>query len=190
MTEEENMSPEKKALLDLANDVIARKHAVFVNQMIVHGDRTVAYQAAYPNASADAAYTGACRLLRDPIISGAIQIGLHEARRHCIEVLKERSAGKMLDLIDKRALLTELANGRIPLVRHTEDSKGQSRTTTITDPIVRLRAIRLDNQLEKQWQEILPALITSRDILPLPTPLPDHPKKSKTPKKLAKTNIL
>ncbi len=156
MSEELNLPPEKQALLDFAEKAITRKHAVFVNQMIVHGDRTIAYQAAYPNASDDAAYTGACRLLSDPIISGAIQVGLHQARQHCIQVLKERSAGKMLDLIEKRALLTELANGRIPLVRHTEDSKGQTSTTTITDPIVRLRAIRLDNELEKQWKRYCP----------------------------------
>lgn len=85
----------------------------------------------------------------------------------------------MLDLIEKRALLTELANGRIPLVRRTEDSKGQTCTTTITDPIVRLRAIRLDNELEKQWEEILPSLMSSQDVLPPPSFLPDPPKKSK-----------
>jgi len=179
MSEELNLPPEKQALLEFAEKAITRKHAVFVNQMIVHGDRTIAYQAAYPNASDDAAYTGACRLLSDPIIAGAIQVGLHQARQHCIQVLKERSAGKMLDLIEKRALLTELANGRIPLVRHTEDSKGQTRTTTITDPIVRLRAIRLDNELEKQWEEILPSLMSSQDVLPPPTFLPDLPQKPK-----------
>lgn len=55
-----------------------RKHKIFIEQLIIHGDQVKAYQAAYPKVSEVTARKNSYRLLQNANISAKVREGVEE----------------------------------------------------------------------------------------------------------------
>lgn len=130
-------------------------HAIFVAEMILHGDRKVAYLTAYPESNYMSARSSACRLLTRPEIACAIRRGLLEARQGVLQLIKEKTAARLADIEEKRAVLAQIIRGELTMEKETTKN-GEAQTVKIkSDPKDRMRAIAIDNKLEEEWNRIV-----------------------------------
>lgn len=130
------------------------KHEIFIREMIAHGNRRLAYLAAYPSSSNGAATTSACRLLSIPYIAHSIQKGLLAAKQLALQSLQEQYSGHMADIIEKRKILARIIRGELVAEKEIVKADGEKqRTRTIADPKDCIRAIMLDNRMEEEWKQ-------------------------------------
>lgn len=140
----------------VAKPALQKKHQVFISEMIAHGNRRLAYQAAYPDCSNNAARTCASRLLANPEIAARIQKGQMQARQLAIDELKEQYKGRITDPEEKRMVLARIIRCEIFSERETTNADGEK--TVVKVPVnIRdlLYAIRLDNAMELEWKQAL-----------------------------------
>lgn len=139
-----------------ARPALQKKHLIFINEMIAHGNRRLAYQAAYPDCSNNAARTCASRLLANPEIAARIQKGQIQARQQAIEELKEQYKGRIADPEEKRTILARIMRGELFTEKETINADGEKTVVKIPVNIKDvLYAIRLDNAMELEWKQAL-----------------------------------
>ncbi len=135
---------------------IQQKHQVFISEMIAHGNRRLAYQAAYPSSSNAAARTSACRLLAMPHIAYSIQKGLLQLRQLSIQSLREQYNGRLTGIEEKRAILAQIIRGELVTEKESTNKKGESLIIKMKNDIKeRIRAIMLDNKMEEEWNQAI-----------------------------------
>jgi hypothetical protein len=124
-----------------------RRQQVFINEMIIHGSRRLAYQKAYPGVKDQTAHTNAYRLLAKPHIAMAIKEGLIQAKKDSLAALKKQFEHNMA-ADEKRAVLNKIIRGEYEVQKVKNGSE-----VVIEKPGIRdvLRAIALDNKMEEEW---------------------------------------
>lgn len=131
------------------------KHEIFICQMIIHGDRQKAYQAAYPGVSSNSAYFAASRLLSLPHIRIRINIAVQQAQEQSRLQLQELIKERMLSHDEKRAHLARIVRGEetvIKTVTHYGKLLQYEKGPSAWDI---LNAITLDCKLEAEEQKML-----------------------------------
>lgn len=92
---------------------LSPKHRVFIQQLLLHNDRIMAYQYAYPNASYASAKSRVCALMQQPAIAAEIDRLLSERRNKTEElhygILQETEN----TLSDLRDLMTSIIKGEL-----------------------------------------------------------------------------
>jgi hypothetical protein len=129
-------------------------HKTFIIEMIKHGDKTLAYQKAYPNCTDDeSARKSAERLLRHhPDIAEEIEEATaqirHQAYTDAYRLYTEQQKTKLLSIMDKREILARIAKCEIKVCRYIKD--GDRYRMLFEDPHPReiMRAIEADGRIE------------------------------------------
>lgn len=132
------------------------KHDIFVREMVQHGDRYIAYRAAYPTASKAAARIGAARLLSKPDIANRIVEARLQARAGLQAAVRRHYDGRLADIEEKRAFLAEVIRGKSVSQIDVRDYRTGMKSTVVKNSLRdRMRAIALDNQLEEEWNKLM-----------------------------------
>lgn len=150
------LTPEQEAELDAWHDrqeIYA--HEVFIDQMVLHGNRRLAYQKAYPNAKDKTARTGAWRLLKDPKIANSIRKKMLDIKQQEIEVLKEQYNKRLADIEEKREILAQIIRGELVAQREVTKNGETQIIKYASDPKERIRAIIIDNRMEEEWRKAI-----------------------------------
>ncbi len=129
-------------------------HQTFIIEMIKHGDKTFAYQKAYPKCTdEESARKSAERLLRHhPDIVTEIEEATAQIRQQAYaeayRLHTEQQKVKLLSIMDKREILTRIAKCEIKVCRYIKD--GDRYRMLFEDPHPReiIRAIEADNRIE------------------------------------------
>ncbi len=129
-------------------------HQTFIIEMIKHGDKTLAYQKAYPKCTdEESARKSAERLLRHhPDIVAEIEEATAQIRQQAYadayRLHTEQQKVKLLSMMDKREILTRIAKCEIKVCRYIKD--GDRYRMLFEDPHPReiIRAIEADNRIE------------------------------------------
>lgn len=143
------------------------RHETFIQEMIAHGNRRVAYLKAYPQSSPAAAYNNACRLLSIPYIRKKIQEAYTATENTVQQQLQQDYGAALADVYEKRVLLARII--KTALQQNETDvtetatktaasaTKRNSLVTASQQPTISqlLRAIVLDTKLEYGWKRKL-----------------------------------
>lgn len=125
------------------------RHQLFIREMITHGNRTKAYQAAYPECTSElSAYKSAGRLLSNPAILDEILQARAAISAEVMAGMKETIEEKCLSMARKRIWLARIMNGEkiFPqFIRRRGKIKLEYKVAT---PAQLLDAIELDTRLE------------------------------------------
>ncbi len=140
---------------------VQQKHQVFINEMIAHGDKLRAYQAAYPNAQGAAARAAAARLIARPHIAQQIQQAQQEAKRKAIDQLQEHTAEvleqELTTIAQKRAILARMMSGQWQTKRYINLRDRVEEVTEDISDYALLRAIELDTKLAQLQEQLTQA---------------------------------
>ena len=123
--------------------------------MVLHGNRRLAYQKAYPAAKDKTARTGAWRLLKDPQIANSIRKKRLQAKQQEIEILREQYNKRLADIEEKRAILAQIIRGELVAQREVTKNGETQIIKYASDPKERIRAIIIDNRMEEEWREAI-----------------------------------
>ncbi|MFN8291609.1 MAG: terminase small subunit [Chitinophagaceae bacterium] len=119
--------------------VANRKHRVFINEMILHNDQLRAYKAAYHGVSDATAAANSYRLLKNAIVSDAIQKGLDEkeevVRRVRLEETERLAREQIVTETQLDAQLSMIAIGKAKVTRKVSafNKEGKLLVSTIED---------------------------------------------------------
>jgi len=126
-------------------------HETFILHMIAHGDRKLAYNAAYPETKNEqAAYNNSCRLLAKPEIKERIEKGILQNQEQNAQLLKEEFGKDLVNMVEKRQQLAAIIRGKVQIIRQVRE---QGATRFIWDGptmLQILKAIKLDNEMEQE----------------------------------------
>jgi hypothetical protein len=128
-----------------------RRHKVFIHEMIAHGNRRVAYLAAYPGVKKRTAYSNAYRLLCDPGIAEAVRRGVLEKQQQAREALKKAYDGRLADIEEKRTVLAQIIRGETLIEREVLKDGKHAIMYEKAQVKEMLRAIMIDNKMEEEW---------------------------------------
>jgi hypothetical protein len=124
----------------------------FIAYMIAHGgDREIAYMLAYPDANRQSAYSSATRLLRNPYIATRIAGHLMEIEKDAVEKCRKLYEKRIADGIEKRELLARIMRGEEKAEKEILKD-GEIVVLKSTSINEKLRAIALDERIERDWQ--------------------------------------
>lgn len=131
-----------------------QKQKDFVLGMLQHGDKLKAYRAAYPNSkNEEAAIKSAERLLRDPQVAREIQSVRDniytEAVQKAYALQVQQSTTKLLSVMKKREILTQIATCEMKVGRYIKDDNGYRQVYEDPRPRDIICAIELDTKLEE-----------------------------------------
>lgn len=132
------------------------QHAIFVTEILKHGDREAAYGKAYPNAKPNSRKPAACRLASRPEIKQVIEEKQSKAIRKGFEAAEaeaaERYKQEFLSITDKRMELADIVRRKARMNRYYKD-EGEIKhiEVTVDNPFAILRAIELDTKLEAEY---------------------------------------
>lgn len=126
---------------------------IFINEMILHGDKVKAYKKAYPKAkSENSAAVNAIRLLKNDNILNAIKSGSDKAEKAAYQSVIKKVARKkkikLLSQIEKREILSEIARGERKIMENSVTKSGEVVTyyrTPNANEII--KAIDTDNKM-------------------------------------------
>jgi hypothetical protein len=124
------------------------RHEKFIEEMIQHGDRVKAFQAAYPDSAS--VYSSAYRLMKNPGIAARIEEGRAELLKQLDEKKDEEYHIKMAAIIKKRALLSRIINGEMKFEKLVKTADGYEPVLVPPTAGEIYRAIELDNKLAKE----------------------------------------
>lgn len=127
-----------------------RRQQIFIEEMIAHGSRRLAYQKAYPGVKDQTAHTNAYRLLAKPHIAIAIKEGLIQAKKDSLAALKKQFEDNIA-ADEKRAVLNRIIRGEYEVQKIKNGSEVVIEKPGIKDV---LRAIALDNKMEEEWLQV------------------------------------
>lgn len=145
---------------------LSPRKQLFIDQVVLHGNHTAAYQTAYPNCTAAAAKSSASRLMADPVIAECITKGRNKARVMIGEFLRQRCLAKFADISEKRSVLTRIIRGDIMVEKEVIDKFGEKQVIKVKPDLdERIRAITADEKLEAKWERQLPQLMNLFNIL-------------------------
>jgi len=86
--------------------------------MIAHGDRKLAYKAAYPETrNEQAAYNNSCRLLAKPEIKERIEKSILQNHEQNAQLLKEEFGNDLVHMMEKRQQLAAIIRGKVQVIR-------------------------------------------------------------------------
>lgn len=130
-------------------------HQTFIIEMIKHGDKTIAYQKAYPKCTdEESARKSAERLLRHhPEVAAEIEEATahirHRAYAEAYRLHTEQQKVPLLSILKKREILTQLATCEMKVGRYVKD--GDTYKLIFEDPRPRdiIKAIEVDTRLEE-----------------------------------------
>lgn len=130
-------------------------HQTFIIEMIKHGDKTLAYQKAYPKCiDSESARKSAERLLRHhPEVAAEIEEATthirHRAYAEAYRLHTEQQKVPLLSILKKREILTQLATCEMKVGRYVKD--GDTYKLIFEDPRPRdiIKAIEVDTRLEE-----------------------------------------
>jgi hypothetical protein len=127
------------------------EYLIFIQGMILHGNKVKAYKQAYPGVNDESARTAANRLLRQPDIWQRIHDITTRAQQKAMEELELEATGmvkqQLLTQQRKREVLAAMVNGEVKCKRYI---KLRDRVELVFDdlnPFAILRAIELDSKL-------------------------------------------
>ncbi|MBL7684109.1 MAG: terminase small subunit [Flavipsychrobacter sp.] len=127
------------------------QHEIFVREMIRHGNRSLAYKAAYPDAKDEALRTAAARLLAKPHIQQAIDAVMQPLREKAIAELEqqatERVKEEICSLQQRREVLAKIILGRMQVKKHIRLKDTIHEVYDDVSPAAVIRAIDLDSKL-------------------------------------------
>ncbi len=170
-------------------------HQTFLIEMLSHGDKLRAYQAAYPSASGEAMRTAANRLLRHRVIAGRLAEVHHRAEARLqqhIQQAAEKEAAQMVSLHEKRLILARMIRGQWKQVKHIKLKDTLHAVENDITPSALLRAIELDCKLATgKYKEPAPPAAKPKPAIAPPLPeatqvpaIPSTPPLIETPGKL------
>lgn len=122
------------------------RHRIFVEELVAHGNRRLAYQKAYPGVKNTTARINACKLLGNPDVARQVQEGLAARKQQELELLKKLYDGRLTTIEEKRAILAKVIRGEM------EEANKQGKPANLKDI---LKAIMIDNKMEEEWKKIL-----------------------------------
>ncbi len=144
-------------------------HQTFLIEMLSHGDKLRAYQAAYPTASGEAMRTAANRLLRHPAIAGKLAEVHHRAEARLqqhIQQAAEKEAAQMVSLHEKRLILARMIRGQWKQVKHIKLKDTLHAVENDITPSALLRAIELDCKLAAgKYKEPAPPVAKPKPVI-------------------------
>lgn len=127
------------------------QHEIFVREMIRHGNRSLAYKAAYPDAKDEALRTAAARLLAKPHIQQTIDAVMQPLREKAIAELEqqatERVKEEICSLQQRREVLAKIILGRMQVKKHIRLKDTIHEVYDDVSPAAVIRAIDLDSKL-------------------------------------------
>ena len=129
-------------------------HKTFIIEMIKHGDKTRAYQKAYPNCTDEhSARKSAERLLRHhPEIAAEIEeAAAYIQQRSYAEAYRlhtEQQKVKLLSMMDRREILARIAKCEIKVCRYVKDGNGYRMLFEDPHPREIIRAVEADTRIE------------------------------------------
>lgn len=136
---------------------ISKKHAVFIDEMIKHGDPVKAYKAAYPNAKGQTPRVESYRLLKNPTIAAAIKEASdkirNQAQQEAVSELKEELKGNILTRQKKLEILYKIACGELEIpVKKPVWDKSQNKYVfvpmmEVPDHAAMIKAIEIENKM-------------------------------------------
>ena len=161
-------------------------HQTFLIEMLSHGDKLRAYQAAYPTASGEAMRTAANRLLRYPAIAeklAEVQQRAEAQLQQHIRQAAEKEAAQMVSLHEKRLILARMIRGQWKQVKHIKLKDTLHAVENDITPSALLRAIELDCKLAAgKYKEPAPPVAKPKPVIAPPLPvatqapaIPTHP---------------
>ncbi|WP_276131656.1 hypothetical protein [Polluticoccus soli] len=128
------------------------QHEVFIHGMLAHGNKTKAYNDAYPGVSPTSARKAANRLLKYTHIRERIEPVFERARNKAMQQLElaagTRIANDLTTVYERRILLAGIIRGEITLQRAIRLKGRIEVAEQDMDPFVVLKAIELDCRLE------------------------------------------
>lgn len=145
--EDGNIPPEQdKIFTEWCLRYSERRHRIFIDEMVSHGNRRIAYQTAYPGVKNSTARVNACKLLANPGIARQVQEGLAAKKQQEEELLKKIYDGRLTALEEKRAVLARVIRGE------AENGGPKDKPAYLRDI---LHAIVIDNKMEAEWKNAL-----------------------------------
>lgn len=136
---------------------ISKKHQVFVDEMVKHGDHVKAYMMAYPKAKKESARVKSYNLLQNDTLKKMIAEQSDkirsEAHKQAIVELKEEIKANILTRIQKQEILYKIATGE-----HLNEKKKpvfnpiSKKFETIiviekSDDVAMMKAIEIENRM-------------------------------------------
>lgn len=129
------------------------RYHTFILGMIKHGDKLKAYCAAYPKAKEESARKAAERLLRNPQIAAEINEAAaairYKAYKEAYKEHVETSKVKLLSIMKKREILTQIATCEMKVGRHVKSDGAYRMVYEDPRPKDIIRAIEIDTRLEE-----------------------------------------
>lgn len=127
-------------------------HERFIQEMILHGDKTRAYLAAYPNCKPSSAYKSACRLLKNTRVRERIRKSVVYAQQKAERKLEHKFNEEVLARLDKRKELALIVRQQLKTTK-TVVCYGKELTYEVGPTHAELlRAIDLDWKLSQGWK--------------------------------------
>lgn len=129
-------------------------HQTFIIEMIKHGDKTLAYQKAYPKCTdSESARKSAERLLRHhpDIVAEVEEATAHIRQRAYTEAYRlhtEQQKVKLLSMMDRREILARIARCEVKVCRHVKDTNGYRMLFEDPHPRDIIRAVEVDTRME------------------------------------------
>jgi Terminase small subunit. len=136
------------------------EYLIFIQGMILHGDKTKAYKQAYPGVNDESARTAANRLLRQPDIWQRIHDITTRAQQKAMEELELEATGmvkqQLLTQQRKREVLAAMVNGEVKCKRYIKLRDKVELVFDDLNPFAILRAIELDSKLAGELKKETP----------------------------------
>jgi hypothetical protein len=137
----------------MENKKLKREHAVFIHEMIEHGDRNRAYRKAYPGTASDI-YGSAYRLEKRSDIAALIEEGRQLREQQLQDQVEAAFYQHMLTIEKKRVLLSKIINGEM-LFNKLGHEDGSSKILKVNPTVNELcRAIETDNRLAQEINQL------------------------------------
>lgn len=131
------------------------QHQVFLLEMIRHGDKTKAYQAAYPGATGESLRKGAERLLKEPEIALFYYETVSKIRERAFQEAEQerlkKEKDRLTDIQTKREALASIITGKTKIRKHIRMGDRIETVEEDVKPRDIIRAIEADSKLAADY---------------------------------------